>query len=327
MKKPVIELHCHVFAMGPASKVILGERIRTNKFAKFFLKQFGYTPDRTPDEADAFYAAELARKVRESELIDYAVAIALDAIYDSNGKIDIAKTDFAMPNDYVRDVCRRHPELLYGASVNPARADAIDELERVKADGAILIKWVANSMDFDPSEKRFIPFYRKMAELDLKLLSHTGYEHTIRVTDQMFGDPRKLVTPLNEGVTCIAAHAGTSGHTHPVEFFDDYVKMLREYPNLYGELSAICTPSRFGYAKKMIEIDGFFDKHMQALDYPVTPMPLLFINRLGIKKATQLNRIKNPFDRDIKTKLALGFPDSILTKAADMFNIHELPRH
>ena len=39
-----------------------------------------------------------------------------------------------------------------GASVNPTRKDALDELERVAALGAVLNKVLPNAMVFDPAD-------------------------------------------------------------------------------------------------------------------------------------------------------------------------------
>ena len=42
--------------------------------------------------------------------------------------------------------------------------------------GAILIKWIPNIMYIDPSDEKFIPFYKRLAELNIPLLTHTGME-------------------------------------------------------------------------------------------------------------------------------------------------------
>jgi len=268
------------------------------------------------EEFDRRYVERLLRELRESKTTDRAILLALDGIYDSAGRLDVSRTKVYVPNDYCRRVCAEHDEFLYGASVNPDRADAIDELERVKADGAVLVKWLPNSQDFDPANPKYISFYRKLAELKLPLLTHTGYEHCIRVTDQMYGDPKRLRAALDEGAVVIAAHAGTSGIRHPVEFFGDYLEMFDSYPNLYGDLGAITGITRYAYIPKMLSHPGFMDRHLQATDYPAPPMPLLFVKSLGARRCLALTRIVNIFDRDVETKRALGFTDAILHNAA-----------
>ena len=79
-----------------------------------------------------------------------------------------------MPNKFVADSAARHTNLLLGASVNPYRPDALEQLIGPKAHGAVLVKWIPPIMEINPDDPRLIPFYQKMAELHLPLLSHTG---------------------------------------------------------------------------------------------------------------------------------------------------------
>jgi len=307
--------------MGPASGGIVSRKTRSNYAWRALLLWYGYVPGRD-DAFDRHMEKTLVNGLRQSETTDKAVALALDGVYGPDGRLDTSRTHMFVPNDFVLRAVRRNPELLFGPSVNPARADAIDELHRVKEQGAVLVKWVPNSQGFDPSDSKFIPFYRKLAELRLPLLSHTGYEHCVPATDQMCGDPARLRPALEEGVTVIAGHSGCSGHFRPVEFLHNYVEMLKIYPNLHGDLSALLSLSRFGYARRLPElIPDFPDRHLQATDFPVTPLTLLLAPRLGPRKTAELTLIRNLFDRDVKTKLALGYPEKILYNAARILGI------
>ncbi len=317
-RTPVIDVHCHIVALGPSSGAILSRRTKNNYIYRSMLIAQGYTGAISDDEFDRRYVRRLARALGESKTTDRAVVLALDGVYDRAGALDETRTHVYVPNDYVYDVASRHDDFIFGASVNPLRADALDELDKVAAQGAALIKWVPNSQNFDPAAPRLKKFYEKMAALDIPLLSHTGYEHCIPTADQMYGDPARLVQALDAGVTVIAAHAGCSGHLHPVEFFDNYVAMLDRHPNLYGDLSAFCNLSRFGYIRKMLDIPGFFDRHLQATDYPVPPWPFLFPHMIPPAGIIRLMRVKNIFDRDIYTKKALGIPESTCRTAASI---------
>lgn len=316
---PVIDMHVHLAAMAESNGAFVSRSTKRNpKFLYIGLK-YGWRGN--AEEFDRRYAERVAREVRESKTTDRAVMLALDGIYDEKGKLDLERTKVHIPNEYCRRVCSEHEEFLYGASVNPDRADALDELERVKADGAVLIKWLPNSQDFDPENKKYIPFYRKLADLKLLLLTHTGYEHCIEAADQMYGDPKRLRTALDEGATVIAAHAGSSGMRRPVEFFDDYLPMYDEYPNLYGDLGAITGITRYGYIPAMLKHPGFMERHLQATDYPAPPVPFLFLKALGFRRCAALSLIRNIFDRDVETKRALGFPDDILHNAARLLGM------
>jgi hypothetical protein len=72
----------------------------------------------------------------------------------------------------------------------------------------------------------------------------------------------------------------------------------------------------------MLKRSGFMNRHFQATDYPAPPMPWLFPGRLGPFRAARLSLKRNIFDCDVETKLALGFPESILTNAAALLGVN-----
>ncbi|HOO57365.1 MAG TPA: amidohydrolase family protein [bacterium] len=297
----------------------MSPRARHSLELGYTLLRYGYRGN--SDSFDIKYVNYILKQVRASKWTDKVVLLALDGVYDADGQLDLDLTNAYVPNDYCRDVCAFHEELLYGASVNPDRRGALDELERVKEDGAVLIKWLPNSQNFDPGDKKYIPFYKKLAELDLPLLSHTGYEHSIHVYDQLYGNPVRLVYALDEGVKVIAAHGGTAGVYDPLEFFDEYLEMFDRHPNLYGDTAAITGITRFAYIPTMLEHPGFMERHLQATDYPAPPLPVLFTKQLGLKKALGIQFARNIFDRDIENKLALGFPESFLYNSAEVLGV------
>ena len=204
-----IDVHCHLMPLDRAGGCVVSDRVRNGYVFRLMRLWYGRG---TGDDAEFDRKMEelLASQVRESEMTDRAVALAMDGVYDSSGRLDIAATHVYVPNDHIIEVSKRHREILIGASVNPDRADAIDELERVKAAGAVLIKLVPNSQGCDLSDRRHIPYFKKLVELNLPLLSHTGYEHCIPSVDQMLGDPRLFQNALDEGVKVIAGHCGCS---------------------------------------------------------------------------------------------------------------------
>ena len=101
--------------------------------------------------------------------------------------------------------------MLYGASINPNRPDALARLEKAKSNGAVLIKWIPAIMAIDPADPNLTGFYRKLVELDLTLLTHAGQERSFAHADDKLGDPLRLELPLSLGVTVIAAHIATTG--------------------------------------------------------------------------------------------------------------------
>src|SRR6266850_3127985 len=160
-----------------------------------------------PATTNAKYIADLLSELRGSLHIGRAVLLAMDGAYDQQGKLDERATEFLIGNDYVLKVAKAYPDDFYAAvSINPQRRDAVEELHRCAEAGAKLVKVLPNAQQFDPGDRRFIPFYRALAQVRLPLLSHVGYEFSLIGKDQSAGDPEKLRVPLDEGVTVISAH-------------------------------------------------------------------------------------------------------------------------
>src|SRR6185312_14728454 len=103
-------------------------------------------------------------------------------------------THLYVSNDYVIELAKRHRKVLFGASVHPYRKDAVAEIERCVADGAVLLKWLPIVQDFDPSDERCFPVYEALAHYKLPLLCHTGGERSLPNLNPHVADPL-LLTP------------------------------------------------------------------------------------------------------------------------------------
>src|SRR5438034_4729764 len=151
---------------------------------------------------------------------------------------------FYVPNDYVLELARQHPEFLPAVSIHPARRDAIEELDRCITEGAAMMKCLPNCHNIDCCNPGYTRFWERMAEAGLPLLAHTGGEHTVPVIRKDYSDPRILKRPLEIGVTVIAAHCATKSGLTDREYFDVFADMTKQFPNLYGDLSAFNVPIR-----------------------------------------------------------------------------------
>ena len=174
----------------------------------------------------------------KSKFVSKAVVLALDGVIDAKGQFDTNRTEVYVPDEFVAQMVARHTNLLFGASVNPYRPDALERLEWAKARGAVLVKWIPPIMEINPDDPKLIPFYKKMAALNLPLLCHTGKEGSFSRADAAFGDPEKLRLPLSLGVTVIAAHIAAGANYHGERGPDRLARLMREYPNLYTDISA-----------------------------------------------------------------------------------------
>jgi len=258
--------------------------------------------------------------------LDAVGLLALDAVYDHRGEPDLERTNVWVGNDYCLEVCRASDKLLPVCSVNPQRKDALDELERVHALGTVALKIVPNSQAFNPADARYEPFWQRMGDLGLPLLSHTSFEHTIHAYDQTFGRPERLRPALDSGVTVIAAHCAAAGVTHLREDIGTWMAMLEEHPNLYGDISSMVSPARFPYIRRILDHGLARQRVMLGSDFPVPIWPALFLPRLGISKVRELTRIRNPLQRNLDAFRAMGVDDDILERGASVVRLSP-PRH
>lgn len=279
---------------------------------KFGLVGEDTTTERTLEEL-------LARTVAGANPVNAAVVLAFDAVHDSEGKRDSARTHFEVANDYVRDVTRTYPGLFYGASIHPYRRDAVAELERVARDGAVLIKWLPITQDIDPSDARCVPFYEALAHLGIPLLSHTGWERTLPTANTRVADPALLRPALERGVTVIMAHCGTRSFYGESCHVDSFMRMAREWERCYGDTSALNLPTRAYGWRRLLDDDVVREKLVHGSDWPILPLPPL--RRVGLAGAVSLLRERNWMRRDALVKQRLGLEGDYWTRAARLLRV------
>ena len=323
---PRIDVHVHLGGIGTSNSGIrVSPRFRRGIVFRVLLRSLGVTRDML-DQADLMYVDELALRVRDSTSIDHAVALAMDGRW-RNGEIDWERSPLVIPNDWSRDASRRHPELLFGASVSPMRPDALDELDRVADQGAVLCKWLPNVMGIDPADRAHVPFYKKLADLSLPLLTHCGHEFTLPGGDARVADPERLERALDEGVTVIAAHAGTLCWKHVPGFSMSGIEILarlaERHPRLHVDLAALTTMLRGWQLRTVLDEPRLAGRLLDATDFPVPCLPFTQAGRAPWGAIRAASRLVNPFDRDRALKVAAGMPDEATRKAA---SILRLPR-
>ncbi len=322
MEKGVLRIDAHVHLVGFDERNhgnFLSERKRGSAMTKLLRRVLGLDQRASDEELDFAYVDRLARLVEEARHLDKALVFALDGVYDERGKLD-PRTDVIVSNDWAIEAVRRHPHLfLLGVSVHPNRPDALEELERCAAAGAVCVKWVPPSQNIDPSDRRYLKFYERMGELELTLSSHTGYEHTIRVMDQSLGDPFKLRLPLEVGLKVVAGHCGTSGWVHRTEYFPHFASMVRQFERLYGDTAALTALLRGVYRRRILSDDVVRERIIQGTDYPIPLQPVTWPLNLGWKESLKLQFMKNPFDQDYLAKRGAGFPEAHFLRGHRVF--------
>lgn len=300
------DVHCHIAALPTRENGCrLSKRMRNSPLARL-ISVWQDLPMDDPETANARYLETLSKAIAGSSRVARAVVLAMDGAYGSDGKLDEGHTDFLISNDFVLDACARRPHMLPGASINPMRADALDELERCAERGAVLVKVLPNAQVFDPGDPRHKRFWRRLGELGIPLLSHIGFEFSLIGQDQSVGDPDRLEHALGEGATVIAAHGCSRGLVLGEPHFDVMLGLIRKYPRFYMDSSALTLPNRFGMMLKLARTPEVYDRLLFGTDYPlpVFAFPTLFAGEPGAY--SRVHAADNPFDRQVLAQEALG---------------------
>jgi hypothetical protein len=301
------DVHVHLAALPDGENgCYISPRMLRRPVSRFFAWKFGVDLAK-PAEANEFYVERLRRELNGSKRVKKAVLLGMDGIYDGNGVLDRARTDFLISNRYVVEVAKRHPDFfLAGVSINPQRRDALDELERCAAEGAALVKFLPNAQCFDPADTRYLPFYRALARLNLPLLSHVGYEFSLAGRDQSAGDLARLRCALDEGVSVIAAHGCSHGLFFPEPHLKTALEFARRYPCFYLDASALTLPSRVRMLFLLRRHPELQERLLFGTDYPLPVLAYPAIGR-GYRRAANANY----FDRQamVLENLGIRFKD------------------
>ena len=234
---------------------------------------------------------------------------------------DDANTHLYVTNDYAAELARRHPKLLFGASVHPYRADAAAELERCAAAGAVLVKWLPPVQNIDPTDPRCLPFYDALVRLGLPLLCHTGGELSLPIVAPHTKDPALLVPALERGVTVIAAHCGTRSHPFETGLPADVPQHGPRPPPALRRHGGAGRPDPVLAFGPLLADPVVRTKLVHGSDWPIISLPVL---KAGVVQAARLLVGEgNWLRRDVLTKRALGFDDAYWHRAGTLLRLRK----
>jgi predicted TIM-barrel fold metal-dependent hydrolase len=318
-------MHCHLAGIGAGgSGCFVSPAMRRNWRFHAYLRTFGVSLRELRQHGDPLVADRLSARLAQSRYVSQAVVLAMDGVITSAGQLDTNRTEIYIPNEFVADMVARHTNLLFGASVNPNRPDALARLDWAKAHGAVLLKWLPNIMGFDPANPKYIPFYRHLVALNLPLLTHTGPEHSFSRCDESLGDPSRLRLPLSLGVQVIAAHVAGTGKYHGRRGADILADLAREYPNLHCDISALTQGKDLGCLYRALHRPEFSGRLLYGSDFPLINTPLVspwYAWRLPLRGRWSIAREPNPWDRDVRLKQALGAASEVFTAPARLLGV------
>jgi uncharacterized protein len=311
----LVDCHVHVNAFLPAngrtSKLLLGRP--SFRYLRWRLGMQG-----ADGETERALVAALTTELEGAREVDAAVILAFDAVYGDDGRLDDARTHLHVENDYVIELAKRNPKMLFGASVHPYRRDAIAELERCVAAGAVLLKWLPITQGMNPADRRCFAFYEALAHHGIPLLAHTGGEKTLPNIDISVADPALLIPALERGVTVIAAHCGTRSAPGETCFVDTFVRMAKEHERFYGDTSALNLPTRAYAYRSILDDAEVRAKLVHGSDWPIPPIPMP--GNHGWRGAAALLRERNALRRDVAIKRQLGLTEpEYWARAATLF--------
>jgi len=309
----------HLFGKGDGgSGCFLSERQQQHVNYGFLRRLLDLGPG---DVLDERYVERLLQQLSGSSL-QAVLLLAQDGRYDHRGELDRDHTDCFVPNDWLFTVCARAPrQLLPCCSINPRRRDALAELERCHARGARACKVHPPTMEVDPAEPRFRPFWRRLAELDVLLMVHTGTEHAAPVVGFEVCDPERLEPALQEGCTVVAAHSGFGSFQDGVDQFASLQRLVAQYPRLYCDTAVLGSMFRWRNLPALLADPLVLARAVHASDWPFPSNALVHWQHLRPSAMASLLSERNLLERDLRLEQALGFPAEFFQRGARLLGL------
>ncbi|HOT98383.1 MAG TPA: amidohydrolase family protein [bacterium] len=271
--------------------------------------------------------------INKSKQVGKCILLGMDQVYDEKGMVHPEWTHLHTPNRYLAQMAQENDRVLFGASVHPYRKDWREELDFCLANRAVLCKWIPSSQMIKPDHDLCLPFYQKLAEHDLPLLTHAGPEYAIPSSNQeynKYNNPKYLRKALELGVTGIIAHCALPYlNKFDKPYLDDYEDSLKLFEEagkygwrLYADLSAITGPMRSTYVET-IQKTIPAQRILYGSDYPIPISGLSYHSRINVitwfKFLRELGRIKNPLDKNYRIIEKMKFDPCIYTNASTLF--------
>lgn len=313
----VIDGHAHLFGdegWPPAHKRTCGlsSAQKANQSYGLLTKLLRLPPTGDLNELYVEALVRQAHEAREALGSFRVVLLAQDCRYTEAGEPDWTNTSVYVPNEHLFRVVARYPDLFIPCpSLNPQRRDWESELDNCLAQGARVLKIHPPTQAVNPGDPKFRAFYRKCAERGMRIMVHTGAEHSAPIASKTLGDPRFLQLALDEGCMVIAAHTGTRAFFNPPaeDHFPDFVALTAKHPRLYADTAVLGSQFRWRCIPEIVRTPSVLPRMIHASDWPFPANALVFWHRLHPFTTVRLMAEKNLFLRDLRLKQALGMSE------------------
>jgi predicted TIM-barrel fold metal-dependent hydrolase len=188
--------------------------------------------------------------------IDYAVCIA-----------DNSPITGYVPNDFVLDFCKGHPELIPFCSVNPHDPDITEVMvpyvQRHRIGG---FKFFPTYQYFYPNDRQLYSFYEFLQSAGKVVMFHTGTSN-FPGAKTLYGDPiyiEEIAVDFPQ-LKVVMAHSG-----RPF-WYDKAFYLSRLHENLYMDLAGVPPQHLMTYFPKL---ESNADRILFGTDFPAQPKPL-----------------------------------------------------
>jgi uncharacterized protein len=304
---------------------LLNKNVKFNRFydklaIHFFGDKFGLNKKEILENAYNGYSNALMRNVRESEHLHKIVLFGVDSRIGENNEILHNDITVCASNEDLNTLYQQNKDVVVPFfSINPNRTDSLDLIDFYVKQGFKGAKFLQNYWNVNTNDEKYVPYFKKLVEYDLPLIIHIGSESSVHSYKEC-ESIEMLRKPLEIGVKVVCAHMAISYEPlkifkalskNPKHFNQEYfqlLKMVEEYDNLYADISALLTPVRAKVLPHLSKQTHIHHKLLFGTDFPV-PFDILFNTYdLSWKKRREINKIKNPFDRYIKSILEY-FPE------------------
>ena len=244
-----------------------------------------------PETADRDYVRRLLALHEEMNPAGRLLALAFDMAVAEDGTELPDHTAFYTPNEYVLSLADKHRAIVPCASIHPYRVDAVDRLDAVAEAGALAIKWLPNSMGIDVSSPRCDPFYRRLVELDVPLITHGGSEYAVESSgNQEAGNPLLLRRALDAGVRVVVAHCASfgtlddldreDGEDRQAAAFDLFMRLFTDpqyETNLFADISGLTLINRSSRVlRELLMATEVHHRLLDGSDYPIPALHILY---------------------------------------------------
>jgi uncharacterized protein len=328
----VIDVHCHLFGTGDSGRGVWMNPAMASFAApaqfvqRVFYLNAGCVHDH-PGRVDASVVDRLLNQVEGLKPGAKVLLLAFDWARDERGAPLPERSTFHVPDDYASAVAKANPSAFeWAASIHPHDPAALDRLDRAVAQGARAVKWLPPAQNIDPSSSRCDPFYRRMAMLNVPLITHAGDERAVRGHDETLGNPLKLRRALDLGVRVVIAHCASlgvardldRGASGPVVASFALFGRLMDEPvharRLFGDLSAVTFGNRT--EEVLSTLLARVDWHPRLLngsDYPLPGvLPLVALDTFAARGMLAAETV--PVLREIRDHNAILF-DFVLKRS------------